>query len=332
MIWEKDIAEFNKKLANIFVSYASNSDFLNYFKTNYLDGDKFIQWFAAFQFQISTNVEKNNFVKSWHNQLKSTYLDGKKNRRADHLVYILVNDIESDFIQNTKRIQLNIGRMGPEERRRRTEMNAEAVNETVIVLMIRELKGDHSNIIGFAVASFTTEEVFHHVEVLYEEMKSCSCQDFCWNHIACKHMNVLKRAKRNILLFTDTINLPALEMHTSIVPETLENNPNENMQTTTNLNGIEVFNNLRTIINASKDDCKNNPHHLTYNQIEALINLEAHLVKIFSHFFLFLRTAYSEAKSRTVGKELHHTTLRRINSPSFTFFLMFYSPITNIAT
>jgi hypothetical protein len=53
------------------------------------------------------------------------------------LVYILVNVIKPDFIQNTKRIQLRIRRIGLEGRRRR-EMNAEAVNETVIPLMIRE--------------------------------------------------------------------------------------------------------------------------------------------------------------------------------------------------
>jgi hypothetical protein len=45
--------------------------------------------------------------------------------------------------------------MGAEERNRR-EINAGTVNKTVIPLMIRELKDDHSNIIGFTVASSTT--------------------------------------------------------------------------------------------------------------------------------------------------------------------------------
>ncbi|KAI9272145.1 hypothetical protein EDC94DRAFT_655555 [Helicostylum pulchrum] len=39
-------------------------------------------------------MESNNFVESWYNQLKTTYLERKRNRRADHLAFILVNDIE----------------------------------------------------------------------------------------------------------------------------------------------------------------------------------------------------------------------------------------------
>jgi hypothetical protein len=101
-------------------------------------------------------------------------------------------------------------------------------------------------------------------------MKSCSCQDCCWNHIACKHIYLFKRARRKVLLFSDRVNLSALEMYTSIVPQTLENNLNENVQLTTNLNSIDVVNNLQTIINASIDDYKNDPHQLTNNHIEAL--------------------------------------------------------------
>jgi hypothetical protein len=198
--------------------------------------------------------------------LKSTYINRIKNRRVDRLVYFLVNDIEPNFIQNTKRIQLNIGRMEPQERRRRKgEINAEAVNETVIPLVIRELKDNHSNIIGFTVASFITEEVFYNVEVVVVKIFV--------GIILHANMCPSLKGQKNSLLFTDTINLPAHEIHTSIVPETLENNPNEHEQMAINLDGIEVVNNLQTIINVSIDDYKNDPDQFTNNQIEALINI-----------------------------------------------------------
>lgn len=69
MMWEKNADEFIKKLAGFLVTFAI-----------YLDSDKFIQWVAAFQPQTYTNIETNNFVESWHNQLKSTYLERKRNR------------------------------------------------------------------------------------------------------------------------------------------------------------------------------------------------------------------------------------------------------------
>ncbi|EPB87318.1 hypothetical protein HMPREF1544_05843, partial [Mucor circinelloides 1006PhL] len=80
-------------------------------------------------------MEANNYVESWHNQLKTVYLHRKRDRRVNRLIYILVNDVEPNFIQNISRNTLSIDRMGPEEGRRR-ELNAEAINEAIISTMI----------------------------------------------------------------------------------------------------------------------------------------------------------------------------------------------------
>ncbi|KAF1801740.1 hypothetical protein FB192DRAFT_1281942, partial [Mucor lusitanicus] len=92
---------------------------LSYFRRNYIVNDAFKRWVAAYQPHVFTNMETNNYVESWHNQLKSNYLQRKSNRRLDRLIWIRVNDVEHDFKQNISRIQLSIGRMGPAERRRR---------------------------------------------------------------------------------------------------------------------------------------------------------------------------------------------------------------------
>jgi hypothetical protein len=64
-------------------------------------------------------METNNCIESWHNQLKTTHLRRKQNRRIDKLIFILVNDVEDYYLQNTQRLMLNVGRMGPEEKKRR---------------------------------------------------------------------------------------------------------------------------------------------------------------------------------------------------------------------
>jgi hypothetical protein len=76
---EKNAGEFTKKLNEITVNNACYPEFLTYFKTNYLEGDKYIQWCAIFQPQTYTNIKTNNFVESWQNQLRSTYLGRKRN-------------------------------------------------------------------------------------------------------------------------------------------------------------------------------------------------------------------------------------------------------------
>ncbi|CAO3697324.1 unnamed protein product [Rhizopus microsporus] len=70
-------------------------------------------------------METNNYVENWHNQLKTSYLQRRRNRRVDRLMYILVNDVEEDFISNINRIRMNVGRMGPEAREARRALEAE---------------------------------------------------------------------------------------------------------------------------------------------------------------------------------------------------------------
>ncbi|EPB92723.1 hypothetical protein HMPREF1544_00452 [Mucor circinelloides 1006PhL] len=128
-----------------------------------------------------TCMKTNNYVESWHKQLKTAYLHRKKNRRVDCLIYILVNDVEPDFIQNISRITLNLGRMGPEERRKR-ELDVEVINEAVVPTMIKEFADDQAN--TFKITSFTSEHIKYDIVVENEAMTSRTCQDFQWSKTA----------------------------------------------------------------------------------------------------------------------------------------------------
>jgi hypothetical protein len=254
--------------------------FLTYFKANYLEGDKYIQWCAAFQPQTYTNIETNNFVESWHNQLKSTYLGRKRNRRADRLVYILVDEIEPDFIANTNRIQLNVGRMGPEERRRRRrELNAEAINEEVIHMLIEKVEPAD---VVYRVKYSMTEGFFYNINVINEEMKDCSCQDFTWNHIACKHMYLLKRFDRNIILFVVSTGLSSPEVYIPTTPRPeqaiLSQNEQDSSYNTTTINNFQ--NTLNNILNNSIQ-----PINQTFQTQRRYIN-ELFFFSLLINFFL----------------------------------------------
>ncbi|RCH85362.1 hypothetical protein CU098_000109, partial [Rhizopus stolonifer] len=78
--------------------------------------------------------------------------------------------------------------MGLEERRRR-EMDAEAINDNALALMV-VLEGP----ICYNVASFTTEE---------DVITGCSCADFQWNQTSCKHVCLLKPAEPTISIYQD---------------------------------------------------------------------------------------------------------------------------------
>ncbi|CEG67520.1 hypothetical protein RMATCC62417_03936 [Rhizopus microsporus] len=197
MMWEKNRETFLLSLLAFNMKYSIHTSFLNYMERNYLNREKFVHWPAAFQPQIFSNMETNNFIESWHNQLKTVYLGRKRNRRVDRFISVLVDDVEPDYI-NICRITLNVGRMGPEESRRRKELAAESINAAILETMITEPDND-SGI--FTIKSFSDNHSSYEVNVIDQEMKTYSCEDFKWNKIACKHMYLLRRLHNKISIY-----------------------------------------------------------------------------------------------------------------------------------
>ncbi|KAI8876331.1 hypothetical protein K501DRAFT_200663, partial [Backusella circina FSU 941] len=108
------------------------------------NNDWYKHWCKAFQLQYDTNMETNNHVESWHNQLKTTYLKRKPNRHLHRLIYILVNDVDPEIISNVNRVLLGIDRMGNREREevKRRKLAEDIPNERVEEFVSKELNDD----------------------------------------------------------------------------------------------------------------------------------------------------------------------------------------------
>ncbi|GAA5815842.1 hypothetical protein MFLAVUS_009358 [Mucor flavus] len=106
--------------------------------------------------------------------------------------------------------------MGPEERRRRRrELNAKAINEKVLPLLIEQAEDSQKrNEVIYKVKSFTTDDIIYNIIVVEDKMEACDCPDFTWNNIACEHMYLLRRYNRNIAVFVISTNLPTPEVFT----------------------------------------------------------------------------------------------------------------------
>ena len=83
--------------------------------------------------QILTNMETNNYIENWYNQLKTNYLQRNRNRRLDRLIFILVDDVHTDFMYNTARTAVNIRCMNSETRETAEEINELALEDMVQV-------------------------------------------------------------------------------------------------------------------------------------------------------------------------------------------------------
>ena len=173
MMWENSKVEYTRKLSQFIQEFSIYPAFTFYFMNNYLDNGRFIKWTRAYQPDRYTNKEINNYVESWHNQLKTSYLQ-RRNRRVDRLVYILVNDVEEDFLSNINRIRMNVGRMRPEAREARRELEAEEVIIHVAMDMISEM--ERASL--YNVQSFNNADKAYELRLENDTVKSCSCPDF----------------------------------------------------------------------------------------------------------------------------------------------------------
>ncbi|KAI9486229.1 MAG: hypothetical protein EXX96DRAFT_598697 [Benjaminiella poitrasii] len=103
-------------------------EFVNYVIDIWVNTFGCENWTAAFMQEAFNYMRTNNYIESWHNQLKSKYLKRIKNHRLDRLIYVLYVDVEKDMKLEEQRVELEVGRMGPSVRqRRRREILADKI-------------------------------------------------------------------------------------------------------------------------------------------------------------------------------------------------------------
>lgn len=64
--------------------------------------NQYPRWARCYHPEVYTNMLTNNYVESWHNQLKTVYLQRKYPRRIDFLIYTLVEEVELDMVSIIK--------------------------------------------------------------------------------------------------------------------------------------------------------------------------------------------------------------------------------------
>ena len=171
-----------------------------YVKSYCLEHERFFKWAGAYEIQNLTNMETNNYIESCHSQLKTNYLQRKRNRRLDRLIFILLDDVHTDFMHNTARMVANIGRRSSETRETRKRMiAAEDINEMSLEDMVEKVYIDEE--VCYIVKSFTTEVVYD-ISTEQGMMTACNCIDFQRNRRACKHMYLVYRFKKSFVVYS----------------------------------------------------------------------------------------------------------------------------------
>lgn len=107
-------------------------------------------------------------------------------------MFVLVKGVLPEHNHNISRIILKFGRMGLEERRHRTrEMQAEATSADALKQIIETATTNSDGRSVYVASSFLTSGVGYDVVLDDLQMITCSCPDFRFINIACKHMYLL---------------------------------------------------------------------------------------------------------------------------------------------
>ena len=95
--------EYKQRFLSRFTIYP---DFCNYITTYYLDRKE--KWALCFRQGDCININTNMYVESFHNQLKTIYLEGKRNRRVDDLLDTLLKMEKNYFLTHFKRSKFQV--------------------------------------------------------------------------------------------------------------------------------------------------------------------------------------------------------------------------------
>ena len=138
------------------------------------------------------DINTNNYVESWHNTIKSGYLNGLRKQRTDILVHLLLREVLSDFRVKVARVSIGL------ERRRLSnsekaqlqkwkEISLETAASLVRHSVVESGDAEFSEVI--LVKSFTVDEQEYEITLnSASAMSCCPCSYMAESKSVCKHM------------------------------------------------------------------------------------------------------------------------------------------------
>ena len=162
MMWELNRDGFFKKWEAFKESWSQHQQaFVKYFEKQWMAKDQYPRWTRCYHPAVYTNMLTNNYVESWHNQLKTIYLRRKYPRRVDFLIDTLVEEVKLGMISEIKRRAARNGQLTNVQRhmlqkRKQADEMGEEVSDVELSQMIQP-RDENEN--AFTVESFKLDDV-----------------------------------------------------------------------------------------------------------------------------------------------------------------------------
>ncbi|KAF9920166.1 hypothetical protein FBU30_010047 [Linnemannia zychae] len=173
------------------MTFPNSPNITTFLEKNWINKEKMPEWAPLYRSNYQ-NMDTNNLVERWHRNLKHTYLDGKRNLRADDLIYILLGVVDNRYRINYFKITRGLQQHQLTTYEKRRLQRAASVEEARARAMVDITQAARGVI---SVMSFKVPVVAQYlVEVLADNwLISCSCPDNQQQKITCKHMFLVSR-------------------------------------------------------------------------------------------------------------------------------------------
>ncbi|KAH8920028.1 hypothetical protein BT69DRAFT_1195799, partial [Atractiella rhizophila] len=79
-------------------------EWVSYLETQWINQKE--RWGQAWRKECTLNIDTNNYIESWHRDLKVNYIKRKRRQRVDYLVFLLTRQVLPDYRRKVLRILL----------------------------------------------------------------------------------------------------------------------------------------------------------------------------------------------------------------------------------
>ncbi|KAF8585202.1 hypothetical protein K439DRAFT_1660372 [Ramaria rubella] len=172
------------------LDWADQHDWVTYMEQEWVHHKEC--WARAWRQHAHYGIDTNNFVESWHSNLKKNYIGWMRKQRVDFMICLLTQDIEPDYMRAHIRIGLGFKGRAMCKAERENRRKADELNSEDAVERVRELNEEQ-----IQVESFSQEGVVYTIRVDDGGICACDCHAFTHSCLPCKHMFLAQRVTTN---------------------------------------------------------------------------------------------------------------------------------------
>ncbi|KIJ33949.1 hypothetical protein M422DRAFT_264088 [Sphaerobolus stellatus SS14] len=164
------------------------------------------RWAGAWRKHAHHGVDTNNFIESWHSNLKKNYIGRGRRQRIDYIIRILSQDVVPDYMRAHVRSGLGFRGRHLCEAEMKAKKLADELPYADASTRVIELESESTDTM-VQVESFTQDDIYYTITIEEEKITSCTCSAYTESLLTCKHIFLALRFT-NYAIFLPHVIIP----------------------------------------------------------------------------------------------------------------------------